>query len=728
MRTIQLLHALVLLLVLSSACTFRPVADVDDSPAALSQAFQAAHEQADESIGQPRSAVLWLDGQWVQFFDAARLVAPAARPTAVTVEPHAPDWPAQVPSDVLAMEPARQRANIAVAGLPTGVTRFHAAPLHPVTLTLTLADYAGPVELRLYDSQSRLVASRVAEVRNAPVDLAVLPRGAPGPQWALVMIDGRLAGARSAIFALDAETEVQTGWAELDALYPTVRSFLRHNVVSYTLDSEPVRGYRSPDNPLLWLRDHVYQGRGFRYFERDVTSLLDAFERAQRPDGSFPDVLAYPALGAEGQRMDPESDLEYLFVQGVYEAWQMTGDDDWLRGKLDAMRRGLAYITSDPLRWDAGLGLVRRPYTIDTWDFQYGPTTTSPDGKPAPRHWIDDQTIWGIFHGDNTGLAYAMKLMARIEEHLGNPDAARQWRDRSDALMQRLNALSWNGSFFTHFVPVDGPLVVPGVETNRQLSLSNAYALNREVLRFSQGVDIITTYYHRRDFNRAFAEWYSIDPPFPEGSFGMGGRKGERPGEYVNGGIMPLVGGELARGAFRYGAEAYGFDILARYAKMVELSGQSYLWYYPDDASPGISSLDTLATDGWGSSAMLGALMEGAAGIVDTGSLYRDVELSPRWPAAPRAIRTARVVARYGASEAYVAYVWRRMAQGIRLDVTGTWERAAIRLLLPAEAPDTVAVQVNGAPAVVEMEQRVSSRYARVEVAGGNAAIVVMWR
>jgi hypothetical protein len=739
MQHTKLFSTLLLLfcICVSGACT-PPIAELDlndsrpaatatpegDDPATVHPAFRETWQQAgNERVGPPLGDPLWLDGRLVQFFDQMWLAAHDADAGEVVALPQAADWQAHVPEALLTLAASPWRAEIALADAPQEQL-VTVAPLQPVTLTLQIADYSGPAELQMYDARGRLVDIKSVTVADGQATVELLPRGALGSQWALALVEGQLAGARRDLFTLDATTEVQTGWAELDALYPTVRGFMEQKVVSYDLNGIPVRGYRSPDNPLLWLRDHVHQGRGFRYFEQDVTSLLDAFARAQFADGSFPDVLDYPELGMQAKRMDPESDLEYLFVQGVYEAWQMTGDDDWMRGKLPAMRRGLTYITSDPLRWDAERGLIRRPYTIDTWDFQYGPTTISPDGKPAPRHWIDDQTIWGIFHGDNTGLAYAMKLLARMEEHLGHTDAAQDWREQSWGVMQRLNALSWNGSFFIHFIPIDGPLEVPGVDTDMQLSLSNAYALNREVLTFGQGVDIVTSYYHRRDFDRAFAEWYSIDPPFPEGSFGMGGRTGERPGEYVNGGIMPLVGGELARGAFRYGAEAYGFDILERYATLIELSGASYLWYYPEDASPGISSLDTVPTDGWGSSAMLGALMEGAAGIEDHSTRYRDVVVSPRWTVAPT-VASARVVARYGASDGYVAYTWERTAQGLQLDLTGSWEHARVRLLLPTDAPEEVNVWVDGNPAPVTIEERGTSRYAVLEAEGGSVLVAL---
>jgi hypothetical protein len=713
-----------------------PKPDLDHNLHIVSSPFLAIWEEQSPPLGPPLSAPLWIDGRLVQFFERVRLEFDPAREDVsqpseapartITVQTLEPDWQERLPQDLLQLETAPQQAYLVVEGNPTAT----AEPLQPLTLALQIPDYSGTVELRLYDAQLRQVDRVTAQVQDGAASLTVLPRGVLGPQWAIALVEGRIAGAWSAFLTLDATTTIETGQADLDSLYPAIRSFMEQSAVTYELDERRVHGYRSPDNPLLWLRDHVHQGRGFRYFESDVTSLLDAFRRAQFPDGSFPDVVDYPDRFMSAHRKEVESDLEYLFVQGVYEAWQMTGDNEWLRQNLPAMRRGLQYIMSDPLRWDAEYGLVRRPYTIDTWDFEFGPTTISPDGKPAPRHWIDDRTVWGIFHGDNTGLALALELMARIEELVGDPMAAGRWREQARGVMQRLNDLAWNGRFFTHFVHAEGPErgqspAVPGVDTTAQLSLSNAYALNRGVLDRRQGRTIVETYFERRDFNRAFAEWYSIDPPFPPGSYGLGGRPGENPGEYVNGGIMPLVGGELARGAFHYGAEPYGFDILLRYAQLIGITDSTYLWYYPNGA-PGISGVDTIATDGWGASAMLGALVEGAAGIEDHGKSYSSIVISPRW-AAQSDTRSARIVARYAASDGYVAYTWQRNDQSLTLDLTGSWQYAYVRLLLPEGVPDQVRVEVNGTSIPHAIEGVGHSRYVVLDADNGNITAVVHW-
>src|SRR5262245_62662616 len=103
------------------------------------------------------------------------------------------------------------------------------------------------------------------------------------------------------------------------------------------------------------------------------------------------------------------------------------------------MRRAIAYTMSDPQRWDPERRLVKRPFTIDTWDFQYGPTTTDPTtGKAAARHWIDDRTVWGIFHGDNTGLAASLRLLAQIEERVGDKAATARDRAEAQGIMARL--------------------------------------------------------------------------------------------------------------------------------------------------------------------------------------------------------------------------------------------------------------------------------------------------
>ncbi len=669
-------------------------------------------------LGGPLSAAIWLDGRMAQLFARARLERRTGEEAGLDSVALPDGWQQRSPRDLLAYAAAPERATLAAPS--------EAEPLTPITVTLSVPGYSGPAELRIYDGESQPAGVWPAQVQGGAASVLVEGRGALGPHQAIVLIDGRIAGAGRRLFTLTASTTIATGQPRIDELYPRLRGFLVQDAVEYALDGYRVRGYRSPDSDLIWLRDHTYQGRGFHYFERDLTSALDAFRRAQRPDGSFPDYLSRPQQFVQADRKTVEADLEYLFVQAVYETWQATGDDHWLRANLTAMRRGIRYTMSDPLRWDSNRRLVKRPFTIDTWDFQYGPTTVDPTtGARAPRHWIDTQTVWGIFHGDNTGLAASLRLLAKIEQYFGNRKEATHWRTESAGIMKRLNALSWNGHFFTHQVHLT-PFSALGVDESRQLSLSNAIALNRGVLRAGQARAIVDEYYQRFLARGAtFAEWYSIDPPFPSGSFGMAAGKGEQPGEYVNGGLMPLVGGELARGAFRVGAERYGFDILSRYRFLIGDTDTSYLWYYPA-GNPGKSGPATLPSDGWGASAMLAALLEGAAGIEDQGARYLDVRLSPRWPAAAD-VSAARVVARYAASDGYVAYRWRRAARGLTLDFTGSGARATLRLLLPETISRVALVTLDGQPQPIKIDRVFGSRYVVAQAEQGSGRLEVTW-
>ncbi len=608
-------------------------------------------------------------------------------------------------------------------------------PLVPVVVNVNIQDYSGPATLLVFDGRGRFAGSFPLALAGGFGAVEVLPRGALGAHWGALFLPSGAQVAAGTLYRLDATTTVRTGVPAFDGLYDRVRSFMAAKRLSYQLDGRRVTGYRSPDSPLLWLRDHYYQNRAFRYFETDLTSLIEANARAQAPDGSLPDFLARPEWNIPALRTPVEADVEYLYVQLIYETWKTTGDAAWMRSVLPAAQKAIHYTLTSPLRWEPTLGLVKRPFTIDTWDFEYGPTTRDPStGQPAPRHWIDDQTHWGIFHGDNTGLAEALRSLAAMEEQAGQRDLAAQRRALADDIMVRLNRLSWNSSFYTHHVKL-APFDVPGVDEARQLSLSNAIALNRGVLTVEQGRAILAEYQRRLNHpeRTAFAEWYSIDPPFPAGAFGLAGRLGERPGEYVNGGVMPLVGGELARGAFRFGYESYGFDILYRYHELITRTGSTYLWYYP---TGGVAPANEfLPTDGWGSSAMLGALLEGAAGLNDDGIAYSAAAISPRWLAAPRdAISTAYASARYAASDGYAAYRWAyEPATGaaearITLEATGSGETLRVRVLLPPLAREVRAVSLNGQAVPLRLESVGPSRYVTVEAPGPIAQVQVIFR
>jgi hypothetical protein len=592
------------------------------------------------------------------------------------------------------------------ANLQISSTSQPVRPLEPLTVT---SDTAG--ELKLLDGQNRVYAT-YAVTANAP--LTIYPAGRPGKQGALLYRDGLVVASRSNWFELATpQNGIITGDPVWDGLYPRVKGFLEQDTVTYysPIDNRPVLGYRSPDTPFIWLRDHVYQSKGFKYFEKDMKGALDYFRATQRPDGSFDDYFQYyPGGDVYKDQIEVEADREFLFVEGVWTAWQASGDDAWLRSNLSAMERGLEHTYSDPKRWSSEYGLVKRAFTIDTWDFEQGS-----EGNNIRRK-FDDRTRWSIMHGDSTGLYHASRLLARVERYFGREQEAQVWDRRADLLLANLNRFAWNGQFYTHQLHLT-KVDPTGVDEKSQLSLSNAYALLRETLDPAQAAALIKTYQQRRADNasKAFAEWYSIEPPFQQG-FGP-------PGEYVNGGIMPLVGGALARGAFGYGFENYGVDILRRYWQLLDQAGGSYLWYHPD-GKPGIGTSATLPTDGWGSAEMLAGLTEGLAGIVDQFKLYREVHLAPAWSSTDR--KAASVTLGYGASGAYFSYNWQHAPDNtIKLTWGGAQTQVVqLHLLLPEGLTAPVQLLVNNRPVEFTLSRVQNNVYLDTRLPGSGSLVI----
>jgi len=243
-----------------------------------------------------------------------------------------------------------------------------------------------------------------------------------------------------------------------------------------------------------------------------------------------------------------------------------------------------------------------------------------------------------------------------------------------------MNKICWGGDFYTHFVKLT-PVDIQGVDESEQLSLSNPMDINRGVPTHEMAASILREYLKRKSRSRAFAEWFSIDPPFPDGIFGDEKLK---KGAYINGGIMPLMGGELAKAAFDHGFEEYGVDILRRYFDMIDKTGETYLWYFPDgtpSSQETSTSPEATPTDGWGSSAMLYALFEGLAGVEDRLKLFEVAKLSPRWTAA--GVKEAEVRICYANSGAEIGYLYHVDADSLSLDVECPGSDVDFHLLLP---------------------------------------------
>ncbi len=331
---------------------------------------------------------------------------------------------------------------------------------------------------------------------------------------------------------------------------------------------------------VRWLRDHVHTLKGMKYFHPELRSGIDLYADFQREDGMiwdnvyerdkeknwwdkrfrYGDFIRDVDEGRfELKRIPVENDVEYLFIEGLFETWKATGDDAWMKARLDHAMKAVTYSLTDPYRWSDRFQLLRRGFTIDTWDYQADDDARIADGDIMVVYL--DRTRFGMMFGDNTGFAASCSYLAQMLEVAGRDREANQIRSLERDLRKRTDELAWNGSFFTHHIPEDPSLRRDlGVDQSTQISLSNAYSLNRGITH-EQAAAIIRSYQEIRKTmpSTAPGEWYTIYPPFPRGFDGP-----SRPWEYMNGGVTPIVAGELAHGAFEHGFETYGVDILRR--------------------------------------------------------------------------------------------------------------------------------------------------------------------
>lgn len=555
----------------------------------------------------------------------------------------------------------------------TGALWFGQAAIQPLDILrvnyLLPDDLVGQeIELKTEDARGqnqRILKKFIATDSGGLIETTV--GGQLGINKIYLTSQGKLITPKAEI-QIEAQNIISSGLPDLDIFYSRVRAWMAQDIAY----CQGIKGYRSPDTNYIWIRDHTHQSKGFCYWEEDMTGAIDWFFANQKSDGSFDDICP-------GGRMEVEADVEYLMAIAVYRAWQATGDNQWMFSHLDQLEKGLKYTMSDRDRWNGNYRLVKRPFTIDTWDFQWR------DGTNL----IHEKTPFGFMSGDNSGLYEAARLLSEMFTVKGDLTKGGYWQRIAEEIKSRSNRYLWNedGGYYKSFFHLDEP--VPGVNINENevLSLSNVYNLNRgDFVSQPRGKRIIEEYRRRGETvewkgQRFFQEWFSVNPDYGGNKWGT--LSADKSGEYVNGGIMPLVGGELSRAAFERGFEEYGLRELLEYIELTKKHGnKTYLWYWPD-GRPGVSGPETLATDGWGSSAFLSAFIEGLVGIQDESKLFQQVKISPRWAVAETQDATA--VIRYGASDGYFAYRWiaNPEEKTVEISYTGSGQTADFHVLLP---------------------------------------------
>ena len=471
------------------------------------------------------------------------------------------------------------------AGEPTTLTSAK-----PLDVIVVGTGAKGSVEVR--DGANRLYFA-------GPVDgnASFRAGGTLGVQTVTVRdASGRESGR--AVFTLDAQTEIDDGGKYRD-MFALFRGGMSADYPGGALAT--VWNGKTYHMFVNWVLDNYHTAKGMKYFSPYGTEFVDLTREAQREDGMIwsnlnpGEAIAYykTAYGPFDYvrkigdryfvRQPAENHPEYVYVSTIYQAWKACGDDAWMRTCLPSAMRALDYCTKDPARWSERFQLLKRVYTIDSWDFQVDDAYT-PDLGLSKTMLVDPKrSKFGIFFGDNVYYASACAELSEMLARSGDGRDAALYSGRGAAIRERLDALSWNGRFFTHFIDED-PTVKRdlGVDERSQIAQGNAYALNRGI-RPDQAEAIIRTYLDLKGHLPVGSpgEWYAIYPPFQRGF-------GQHDGvwQYMNGGVGGHVAGELARGAFEFGFEPYARDILDRLTALGHAHGDKIWFAYTGSIPP----------------------------------------------------------------------------------------------------------------------------------------------
>jgi hypothetical protein len=450
-------------------------------------------------------------------------------------------------------------------------------PLETLTITTD-----GPGTVRVFDAEHRLYH----QTQERQFDLTV--SGALGSHTVCVCDESGEQRARET-FRVDCQTELQEESGVYSRLMHMLKTtFIRKFEGNRNTPTDEDRVYRLQS---VTSRDTVHVHKGSLYFIGGAKDVIDLFEKYQPEDGMVWDfgisvTPGFPyhfewrwgeqfSLRTAGgkllfARQPVMNDLEHMYIRGIWQSWRATGDDDWMKSKLDSALAAMNFSRTSEYFWSEEYQLLKRPLCVDLWDFQstYDADLVGGDEMDAKP----GVSVYGVFHGDNTGMADACGKLAQMLRFAGREDDAKDAQGFADHIYKRLEEVAWNGEFYTHHVSEDPSFKRDmGVDESKQVSLSNSYALSRGI-GHDKCVAIIKTYQRIREEmpESSPAEWFGIYPPFEKG-FHIPAWW------YCNGGVTIMTGGELAKGAFEHGFENYGSDILRRTVELFSPHGDAFV-------------------------------------------------------------------------------------------------------------------------------------------------------
>ncbi len=587
------------------------------------------------------------------------------------------------------------------------------SPLEEVKIVFEWKGLRGQdVTFEIIDGEHRPYCIKTVKSKQGKAGFTVQPGGVPGVHFitAVTTLPDKTRYERFGSFRVEAATGIASGKKEIDELFRFLSEGIRQAIDIVKVNGKKITFHKCADNSWENLAYPALGVAAMRYFITDVKTMFEAIYGLQWPNGRLPDHVYGDGQSFRRYRC-VMSDLETSTVSTVYKGWQAHGDDEWIKTLIPKMEKGFQYATTDPLIYDKKHGLIKRTHTCDEWDVTINYETKPAKPSPAADREIEERKPPFVLMQGDTSVTYeACGLFARLYAALGNSTRAKYWLKEQEHYYKTGNKLFWDGVKYQHHIHLD---FVDHKDFNEkeQLAMSNPWAITRGFADHKKAVSIINEYMRRLKTTGDRFPWWSLQPGYPDklNYFPVSGNWSKKQGEYCNGGLFPLVGGELCRSALQHGMEKLAVKMLGDFYSVVKRDNGAVFTWYDLQGNASINAPHHQTNyDQWGISPWIQALVEDLAGIKSEGKLFEEVICSPRWPAAD--VRKASATAHFPASDAYFAYEYLQTGNRIDIVFTGTGKKVSFRLMLP-EKTRCRRAEIEGKKTKCREEKIESSRY-----------------
>ena len=343
----------------------------------------------------------------------------------------------------------------------------------------------------------------------------------------------------------------------INELYEIIRVTLEQNEVTFKGKTGTIHAISPGKNyPQIWLRDANTIIPAARYFyeETYLVSWLKEHLYHQKENGAL-----YDWIDSQGEmdKNTTETDQESSAVQAAYQAYEVLGSQ-WLEKKvkgkriIDRLEMALEYVLLN--RFDERRWLLTGAHTAD-----WGDVDVVDEGQEAV--YVDERTKWTADIYDQAMFYQACMELAEMQEALGEPKKAQDWRGIALSLGKSTNQRLWQEdkgfyrihlhlSAYTHEFDEDDMFAMGG----------NAVAVLSGLADSHKAQRIIETALMRQEQYGISTISGTLLPPYPENTFEHGLM--DQPYEYQNGGQWDWFGGRLIYSMFENGFSAQAQDKL----------------------------------------------------------------------------------------------------------------------------------------------------------------------